>query len=146
MKIALLQLNTVVGDLAGNADRIAAGVDEAVHYRPDLIVAPELSLPGCPPPRDLLLQTGGFIARSLTVLGELAADLRDAPPPVLVGFAEPNLTGTGRPLFNAAALLRDGAVSKTFRKALLSSGVFDEDRYFEPGGPGSRNPSTSTGG
>lgn len=135
MKIALLQLNTVVGDLAGNADRIAAGVDEAVHYRPDLIVAPELSLPGCPPPRDLLLQTG-FIARSLTVLGELAADLRDAPPPVLVGFAEPNLTGTGRPLFNAAALLRDGAVSKTFRKALLSSGVFDEDRYFEPGGPG----------
>jgi len=130
MKIALLQLNTVVGDLAGNADRIAAGVDEASHYRPDLIVAPELSLPGCPP-RDLLLQTG-FIARSLTVLGELAADLRGAPP-VLVGFAEPNLTGTGRPLFNAAALLRDGAVSKTFRKARLSSGVFDEDRYFEPG-------------
>lgn len=128
MKIALLQLNTVVGDLAGNADRIAAGVDEASHYRPDLIVAPELSLPGCPP-RDLLLQTG-FIARSLTVLGELAADLRGAPP-VLVGFAEPNLTGTGRPLFNAAALLRDGKVRETFGKASIS-GVFGESRYFEP--------------
>ena len=128
MKIALLQLNTVVGDLAGNADRIAAGVDEASHYRPDLIVAPEFSLPGCPP-RDLLLQTG-FIARSLTVLGELAADLRGAPP-VLVGFAEPNLTGTGRPLFNAAALLRDGKVRETFGKASIS-GVFGESRYFEP--------------
>ena len=54
MKIALLQVNTVVGDLTGNADLIAAGVEEAAHSRPDLIVTPELSLTGCPP-RDLLL-------------------------------------------------------------------------------------------
>ncbi|KUK61818.1 MAG: DNA-directed RNA polymerase, subunit H, partial [Methanoculleus marisnigri] len=61
MKISLLQVNTVVGDLAGNADRIAAGVGEAARCRPDLIVTPELSLPGCPP-RDLLLDKG-FIGR-----------------------------------------------------------------------------------
>jgi len=129
MKISLLQVNAVVGDLAGNADRIAAGVAEASRHQPDLIVAPELSLTGCPP-RDLLLDKG-FIARSLAVLEDLATRLADAPP-VLVGFAEPNTAGTGRPLFNAAALLRDGAAGKTFRKARISGGVLDEGRYFEP--------------
>lgn len=132
MKISLLQVNSVVGDLAGNADRIAAGVEEAARYRPDLIVAPELSLPGCPA-RDLLLQTG-FIERGLAVLEDLAADLVDAPP-VLVGFAEPNLSGTGRPLYNAAALLRGGVIEETFRKTHLSSGILDEGRYFEPAAP-----------
>ena len=129
MKISLLQVNTVVGDLTGNADRIAAGVGEASCYRPDLVVTPELSLTGCPP-RDLLLGKG-FVKRSLAVLEDLAADLRDAPP-VLVGLAAPNLAGTGRTLFNATALLRNGAVEETFRKARLSPGIFDEDRYFEP--------------
>ena len=132
MKISLLQVNTVVGDLTGNADRIAAGVGEASCYRPDLVVTPELSLTGCPP-RDLLLGKG-FVKRSLAVLEDLAADLRDTPP-VLVGLAAPNLASTGRPLFNATALLRGGAVEETFRKARLSSGVFDEDRYFEPAAP-----------
>ncbi|WP_292520760.1 NAD+ synthase [Methanoculleus sp.] len=135
MKISLLQVNTVVGDLAGNADRIAAGVAEASRYRPDLIVTPELSLPGCPP-RDLLLQTG-FIRRSLAVLDDLAADLSGAPP-VLVGFPEPNLSGTGRPLFNAAALLRDGEVGEIFRKTCLSTGVLDDGSYFEPAAGDSR--------
>ena len=135
MKISLLQVNPVVGDLTGNAERIVAGVEVAARDRPDLIVAPELSLPGCPC-RDLLLEKG-FIERGLTVLEDLAADLVDAPP-VLVGFAAPNLSGTGRPAFNAAALLRDGVVGETFRKPRLSSGVLDEDRYFEPaaGSPG----------
>ncbi len=128
MKISLLQVNTVVGDLDGNADRIAAGVAEASRHRPDLIVTPELSLTGCPP-RDLLLQAG-FITRSLAVLDDLAAGLADAPP-VLVGFAEPNPAGTGRPLFNAAALFQDGEVREAFRKTSIS-GIFDEGRYFEP--------------
>jgi len=129
MKISLLQVNPVVGDLTGNADRIAAGVEEAARDRPDLVVAPELSLPGCPS-RDLLLEKG-FIERGLTVLEDLAADLVDSPP-VLVGFAAPNLSGTGRPAFNAAALLRGGEVGETFRKTRISPGVLDEGRYFEP--------------
>lgn len=134
MKISILQVNTVVGDLVGNARRIAAGVREASRHRPDLIVAPELSLTGCPP-QDLLLQAG-FITRSLTVLDNLAVGIADAPP-VLVGFAEPNPAGTARPLFNAAALLQDGEVRETFRKASIS-GVLGESRYFEPaaGRPG----------
>ncbi|HOI12624.1 MAG TPA: NAD+ synthase [Methanoculleus sp.] len=129
MKISLLQVNTVVGDLAGNADRIAAGAVEASRHEPDLIAAPELSLTGCPP-RDLLLNPG-FIVRSLAVLEDLAARLAGAPP-VLVGFAGPNPDGAGRPLCNAAALLRNGAVGQTFQKTRLSSGPLDEGRYFEP--------------
>ncbi|NLB00263.1 MAG: NAD+ synthase [Methanomicrobiales archaeon] len=129
MKISLLQVNTVVGDLAGNADRIVAGTYEASRYRPDLIVAPELSLTGCPP-RDLLLQAG-FITRSIAVLDDLAARLAGAPP-VLVGFAEPKSAGTTRPLFNAAALLRNGVVERTFQKTRLSFGPLDEGRYFKP--------------
>lgn len=128
MKIALLQVNTIVGDLRGNADLIAAGAKEAAGSRPDLIVTPELSLTGCPP-RDLLLWEG-FVERSLAVLEDLAADLVDAPP-VLVGLAVPNPSGTGRPLFNAAVLLQDGAVLETIRKTCLSSGPLDENRYFE---------------
>lgn len=130
MKIALLQVNTVVGDLTGNADLIAAGVEEAAHSRPDLIVTPELSLTGCPP-RDLLLGRG-FVERSLEVMEDLAADLEDAPP-VIVGFAAQDRAGPGRPLLNAAALLRDGAVRETFGKTHLSpSGALDEGHYFEP--------------
>ncbi|NLA39602.1 MAG: NAD+ synthase, partial [Methanomicrobiales archaeon] len=124
MRIALLQVNTIVGDLAGNAGLIAAGAREAARFGPDLIVAPELSLTGCPP-RDLLLEKG-FVERSLEVLGDLAADLADAPP-VLVGLAVP-----ARPLINAAALLRDGAIREVFGKTRLSRGVLDECRYFEP--------------
>jgi NAD+ synthetase len=131
MKIALLQMNTIVGDLRGNADLIATGVEEAARSRPDLIVTPELSLTGYPP-RDLLLWKG-FVEQSLSVLEDLAAGLEDAPP-VIVGLAVPNRReGTGRPLFNAAALLRDGKILETIGKTYLSSsGTLDENRYFEP--------------
>ncbi len=130
MKIALLQVNAVAGDLAGNADRIAAGVEEAARHRPDLVVTPELSLPGCPP-RDLLLERG-FVERSLAILDDLAADLRDAPP-VLVGFAAPNLSGTGRPLFQgprrsfASAGGRSGSLS--VRRSSAGVTVFPARRW-----------------
>ncbi len=130
MKIALLQVNTIAGDITGNADRIAAGVREAARHRPDLIVTPELALPGCPP-RDMLLERG-FVEQNLAVLGDLAVILRDRPP-VLVGLAAQNPSGMGRPLSNAAALLRGGKVEAIFRKARLSSDILDEGRYFEPG-------------
>jgi NAD+ synthase (glutamine-hydrolysing) len=131
MRLSLLQINTVIGDLCGNADRIASGVQEASACRPDLVVAPEFSLPGYPP-RDLLL-VNGFVRRAWEVLEGLAADLRDCPP-VLVGLAEPNRSAIGRPLYNVAALLKEGEIAGTFRKTLLPTyDVFDEDRYFEPG-------------
>src|SRR5512137_2300694 len=127
MKLALLQLNPTVGDLKGNAEKIAGKVRQV---EADLAITSELSLLGYPP-RDLLFNAD-FIKRSLDVLRQLAADLANYPP-VLVGFAEPNTEEVGRPLFNAAALLQRGKVRRTFYKTLLPTyDVFDEDRYFEP--------------
>jgi NAD+ synthase (glutamine-hydrolysing) len=130
MRVALLQINSTVGDLAGNAALIAEKVSQACAQGADLAVTPELALLGYLP-RDWLLNNG-FIRRSGEVLRQLAADLADAPP-VLVGLAEPNGQSEGRPLFNSAALLRDGQIEQCFRKTLLPTyDVFDEDRYFEP--------------
>ena len=130
MKIALLQINPTVGDLAGNARLIADAVRTARAGGADLAVTPELALVGYLP-RDLLL-SAGFVKRAWDTLDALAADLAGHPP-VLVGLPEPNPSDQGRPLFNTAALLRDGRVDQRFRKSLLPTyDVFDEDRYFEP--------------
>jgi NAD+ synthase (glutamine-hydrolysing) len=129
MKIALLQINPTVGDLAGNAGLIARAAREAGRLGADLAVTPELALVGYLP-RDLLLGAG-FVRRSWDALDDLARDLRAAPP-TLVGLAEPNTSEEGRPLYNSAALVRGGRVEERFRKALLPTyDVFDEDRYFE---------------
>src|SRR5205809_795194 len=130
MKIALLQINPTVGDLAGNARLIADAVRQAGRDGADLAVTPELALVGYLP-RDLLLDDG-FVRRSWDVLADLAHELKDLPP-VLVGLPEPNPGDEGRPLFNTAALLGGGRPDQRFRKALLPTyDVFDEDRYFEP--------------
>jgi NAD+ synthase (glutamine-hydrolysing) len=128
MKIALLQLNPTVGDLPGNAALIASAARRAADA--DLAVTSELALLGYPP-RDLLLNAD-FVERSWAALRCLAQELSDLPP-ILVGLAEPNPGEAGRPLFNSAALLREGKVERTFKKTLLPTyDVFDEDRYFEP--------------
>nr|MCU0255830.1 NAD(+) synthase [Vicinamibacterales bacterium] len=132
MRMALLQLNPTVGALEANAGRIERAVRAAAGV--DLCVTPEMSLVGYPA-RDLLLQRA-FVVRAGEVLERLAASLATAPP-VLVGVPMDNPAPNGRPLFNAAALLRGGRVERWFRKSLLPTyDVFDEDRYFEPG-PGS---------
>ena len=128
MKIALLQINPVVGDLAGNAQLIADAVREAGGV--DLAVTPELALVGYLP-RDFLLNPG-FVRDSWRRLEQLAKELAGGPP-TLVGLPQPNSSDTGRPLFNAAVLLHDGRIGATFHKGLLPTyDVFDEDRYFEP--------------
>jgi NAD+ synthase/NAD+ synthase (glutamine-hydrolysing) len=130
VKIALLQINPTVGDLSGNAQLIADAAREAGSRGAHLAVTPELALVGYLP-RDLLLNSG-FVNASWQRLHELARELGDGPP-TLVGLPEPNPADQGRPLFNAAALLKGGRVEECFRKALLPTyDVFDEDRYFEP--------------
>ena len=130
MKIALLQINPTVGDLAGNARLIAGAVRDAALYEADLAVTPELALVGYLP-RDLLLSRA-FVARAWDVAADLARELTGQPP-VLVGLPEPNPSNEGRPLFNSAVLLRGGRIEQKFRKTLLPTyDVFDEDRYFEP--------------
>ncbi len=82
-------------------------------------------------PRDLLM-SNGFVRRGCQALSRLASQLQDGPP-LLVGVATPNPSDLGRPLFNSAVLLADGAVGAAFHKTLLPTyDVFDEDRYFEP--------------
>jgi NAD+ synthase/NAD+ synthase (glutamine-hydrolysing) len=130
VKIALLQINPTVGDLAGNRALIAAAARDAAARGADLAVTPELALVGYLP-RDLLLSIG-FVDRAWNELRALARELSDGPR-TLVGLPEPNPSDEGRPLFNSAALIGNGTVEQCFRKALLPTyDVFDEDRYFEP--------------
>ncbi len=130
MKIALLQINPIVGDLSGNAQLIAEAARSARAAGAELAVTPELALAGYLP-RDLLLNPG-FIARCWDAVASLATTLASGPA-VLVGLPEPNPSDEGRALFNTAVLLKDGVVGQRFRKSLLPTyDVFDEDRYFEP--------------
>ncbi len=129
MKIALAQINTTVGDLAGNSTRILEAYQRGVGAGVELVVAPELALTGYPP-RDLLLNPE-FVRRNLAGLERLAA-ATDATG-LLVGYVGQNDHRPGRETTNAVALLQHGRVLATRAKTLLPTyDVFDEDRYFEP--------------
>jgi len=130
LRLALLQITPTAGDLDGNADLILHAARDAQAQGPDLIVTSELALMGYLP-RDLLMSEG-FVRRAGEKLASMAAELRGGSP-LLVGVATINPAPMGRPLFNSAVLLRDGAVGPAFHKMLLPTyDVFDEDRYFEP--------------
>ncbi len=133
MRLALAQLNPVVGDLAGNGARILAACRRAATEGADLVLTPELSLWGYPP-RDLLLLPARLEAQSQALDG-LAAALAAAPgtPAVLVGVAEACGERCLPNLHNALALVEAGGWRVVARKQLLPSyDVFDERRYFRP--------------
>jgi NAD+ synthase (glutamine-hydrolysing) len=130
LRIALLQIDTTPGDLAGNSARIVEGVRQAREQHADLVITTELALMGYLP-RDLLMSFG-FIEHGRRMLERMARDLSGGPA-LLVGVATPNDADIGRPLFNSAVLLEAGAIGPAFHKTLLPTyDVFDEDRYFEP--------------
>ncbi|AFY30251.1 NAD+ synthase [Cyanobium gracile] len=131
MRLALAQLNPLVGDLEGNGRRILAAAERARAGGADLLLTPELSLWGYPP-RDLLLRPA-LIQRQERVLASLAAACPDGLA-LLVGVAEP-VAGRRQPgLHNALALVERGGWRIVCRKRLLPSyDVFDERRYFLPG-------------
>jgi len=129
MKVALAQINTTVGDVAGNEARILAAYRRGVAAGADVVVLPELAVTGYPP-RDLLLRTA-FIQRNLECLDRLAATA--GPVGLLVGYVGRNPQRPGREATNAVALLQNGRIVATRTKTLLPTyDVFDEDRYFEP--------------
>jgi len=127
MRVAIAQLNQVLGDLAGNARALLDAIDAGKRAGADLVVTPELSLCGYPP-EDLLLRPA-FIDACAREMAALAARVHGVI--ALVGYPETQ----GQQRHNAVAVIRDGRLVATYRKLHLPNyTVFDEDRYFEPGG------------
>ncbi|MCA2641155.1 MULTISPECIES: NAD+ synthase [unclassified Microcystis] len=134
MRIAIAQLNPIVGDIEGNAERILEAAQTAFNRGAELLLTPELSLCGYPP-RDLLLNLG-FVEKMSRQLQLLSQELPEKLA-VLVGFVEKNTSATVRgekPLFNSIALVKSQEIKQIFTKRLLPTyDVFDEDRYFASG-------------
>ncbi len=132
MKIALGQINTTVGDLSGNVDRMVAAAGRASSLGADLIAFPELSITGYPP-RDLV-EKESFLERSECELQRLARETADQPIALICGYVGKSPDGAGKRATNSAAILQRGQVVFRQVKMLLPTyDVFDEARYFLPG-------------
>ena len=133
MRIGMAQLDFTIGAFDTNFEKIARAVKDALNRGVDLLLLPELATVGYPP-RDLL-DRSDFVQANLRQL-ERIAGLSTAKLGILTGYVEPNPEPDGKPLFNSAALCHRGKVVGIYRKCLLPTyDVFDEARYFEPGGP-----------
>jgi NAD+ synthetase len=127
IKIALAQMNPMLGDLAGNAAQIATLAQQAAQAGAALLITPELALCGYPP-EDLALRPD-FYDENARVLDELAGQL---PPDLAVVVGHP--LNEGGQYFNAASLLRNGRIEMVYRKQKLPNhSVFDELRTFVAG-------------
>jgi len=125
MRLALAQINTVVGDLDGNAELIRRRLTEAKDQQADLVVFPELAVTGYPP-EDLLLRPS-FVQAAQAKAEELARDARGIVALIGVPWFD-------RDLYNACAVCAAGEIKTLYRKRFLPNyGVFDEDRYFATG-------------
>ena len=128
VRLALCQIDCTVGDIAGNAAQMQAGIADALAAGADLVLFPELALTGYPP-EDLLLKQH-FLDDAEAALGGLASAARGIV--AIVGAPE-----RAEDVFNTAAVLADGAIRARYRKVHLPNyGVFDEQRYFRAGGGG----------
>ncbi|MFZ2114630.1 MAG: NAD+ synthase [Solirubrobacteraceae bacterium] len=126
LRLALCQMNATVGNLAGNAQRIRAGIDAGREAGAHVVLFPELALSGYPP-EDLLLRAH-FLEDTEAKLHELAVAAEGIV--AIVGFPE----RSDGSVYNSAAVLTDGAVHAIYRKVHLPNyGVFDEQRYFKAG-------------
>jgi NAD+ synthase (glutamine-hydrolysing) len=125
MRLALAQINTVVGDLDGNAERIGRRLAEAKEQQADLVVFPELAVTGYPP-EDLLLRPS-FVQAAQGKAEALAREARGIVALIGVPWFD-------RDLYNACAVCAAGEIKTIYRKRFLPNyGVFDEDRYFATG-------------
>ena len=128
LRIALAQIDTTVGDIAGNVAKVQEHIARARHQGAELVVFPELAVTGYPP-EDLLLKEH-FLSDAHTAVQRLAAETKDIV--ALVGFPE-----RAEDVYNAAAVLAGGEVRGIYRKTYLPNyGVFDEERYFQSGSRG----------
>ena len=128
MKVGLAQINPTVGDFAANSAAILAAYSSLVKSGAEVVITPELALPGYPP-LDLLFKSR-FVPQNLAALDALHAQIGEVP--LLVGCVDVN-TGPGRPFRNTAAILERGKPIRKISKSLLPTyDVFDEARYFQP--------------
>jgi NAD+ synthase (glutamine-hydrolysing) len=124
-RVALAQINPTVGDLEGNVARIRAGLQHARTVGVQLVAFPELAVTGYPP-EDLLFKSS-FVETNLRALADVAA--ASSGLTAVVGFVDKR-----DDIFNAAAVLHDGALAGVYHKQYLPNyGVFDENRYFQAG-------------
>ena len=125
MRLALAQINAVVGDLDGNRERILSALADARGESADIVLFPELAVTGYPP-EDLLLRPA-FVRAAEDSVRAIAAETKGLTA----------LVGTpwfDRDLFNACAVCSDGELKALYRKRFLPNyGVFDEERYFASG-------------
>jgi NAD+ synthase (glutamine-hydrolysing) len=132
MKIALGQINTTVGDLAGNTDLMVSAARRADNLGADLIAFPELSITGYPP-RDLV-EKESFLHRSECELARLARETADLPLALICGYVGRSPKNAGKQATNSAAIVKGGEILLRQVKMLLPTyDVFDEARYFLPG-------------
>lgn len=126
LRIGLGQMNSTVGDITGNGEKVIEWVERAKAEDVDILALPELAITGYPP-EDLLLKKG-FVDANVRAINEVAS--RIDSPATIVGFVDRSPSG----VHNAAAVIYKGKIRGVFRKELLPNyGVFDEKRYFLPG-------------
>ena len=132
MRIALAQINTTVGDLTGNGDRVVAAAKTAATGGAQIAVFPELTLPGYPP-RDLL-EKESFLRRHDEALQRLMAETAALPLHIVVGAIGRSGAASGKRLLNVAHVLHQGkSVFRQSKMLLPTYDVFDEGRYFLSG-------------
>lgn len=133
MKLGLAQINSTIGDLEGNVRRCLDATERARALGADLVLFPEMAIPGYPP-RDLLYDPS-FIEATLAATGDLARKTRAAPSVLVGSIARSGRSLPGHPgLYNAAYLLREGEMHVAATKRLLPVyDVFLEPRWFLPG-------------
>lgn len=125
LRVGIAQINTTVGDFAGNADKILKVIEESRSSGVDLLTFPELAICGYPP-EDLLFKPS-FISENLRTLEKIIK--ASSGITVIAGFVD-----SSDDIFNAAAIIHDGNLTGVYHKIFLPNyGVFDEDRYFRAG-------------
>ena len=130
MRIALAQINPIVGDIRGNTAKILDNIARAEANEADVVVFPELAVFGYPP-KDLVLRND-IVRENLEAVHKIAAACTRIT--ALVGYAHPDASGKGKGVFNAAGVCRNGRLETWYAKMLLPVyDVFDEARYFNTG-------------
>jgi len=127
IRVAIAQINTIVGDIKGNSRKIKRNIKKAHDNHADIVVFPELTITGYPP--EDLLYRHDFIEENLTALNKIAKYSKGKDILVILGFVDLDTD-----IYNAAASIYNGQIINIYHKIFLPNyGVFDEKRYFQSG-------------